>query len=349
MKYSVICPLCENGELLPITLDSFFHLDSSDYEVIFVADEAATAAVAVAETVRQRYPQVPSQIIVNAQVVCRNPKLNNVHKAWAIAGEWIMMADCNVRLPSDALQRLLARWDDTVGMMCSPPIGAQPGNFAAEIECAYLNGFEAKWQLLADRLGYGFAQGKVMFCQKAQIDALGGILLLDNDSCEDAAATKLIRGAGLRIRLPARLFEQPLGRRTLRQVWQRQVRWAKLRRSSFPLWYSLEIALTPVPLLIGLLISHRLWPVLILAACYGGECLLARRAGWHVSWRTPLALLMRDLMMIGVWTAGWLGRTIQWSGKELSLGADDWVTRLQVGLNNRMISIITMLKSFYDR
>ena len=319
MKYTIICPLCENNELLLVTLDSFFRLDCQDYEVIFVADPHATEAVWVARMIAARYPQVASQIIVNADVVCRNPKLANIHKAWAIAGEWIMMADCNVLLPPDAIQRMTERWQDDVGMVCSPPIGSRPGNFPAEVECAFLNSFEAKWQVLADRLGQGFAQGKVMFCHKAQIDALGGILVLDNEACEDAAASKLMRRAGLRIRLPARLFEQPLGRRSLRQVWQRQLRWAKLRRASFPLLYSLEIVITPLPLSIGLLTTHNLWPLLLLGGCYGGECLLALSCGWYVSWRTPLALLVRDLMMVGIWLTGWFGHTIQWSGNRLPL------------------------------
>lgn len=319
MKYTIICPLCETDELLAITLDSFFRLDCQDYEVIFVADTKATAAVAIARMVAARYPQMASRIIVNSAVVCRNPKLSNIHKAWAIAGEWIMMADCNVLLPSDAIQRLADRWQDDTGMVCSPPLGSQPENFPAEVECAFLNTFEAKWQLLADRLGHGFAQGKVMFCRKAQIDALGGILVLDNEACEDAAASKLMRRTGLRIRLPVKLFEQPLGRRSLRQVWRRQLRWAKLRRASFPLLYSMEIVITPLPLSIGLLITHNLWSLVALSGCYGGECLLALSRGWYISWRTPLALLVRDLMMVGVWLSGWFGQTIQWSGNRLPL------------------------------
>jgi ceramide glucosyltransferase len=321
MKHTIICPLCEDSALLATTLASLFQLDGQDYEVIFAADDNAGAAIAVAETVRQQ-SSVPSRIIVNSLVYCHNPKLNNLYKAWHLAqGEWIMLVDCNMLLPSDAWQRLESRWQATTGMVCSPPVGSQPDNWWAEVECAFLNTFEAKWQVLADRLGYGFCQGKVMFCHKTQFEHLGGLIALDAESCEDAAATKLVRHGGLRVRLVARLFEQPLGHRAFRTVWDRQVRWAKLRRNTFPVWYSLEIAAaTSLPMLLALAFAHRpLITLLIVGLSYSSELVLAKCAGWHLSWRTPFAMLTRDLLMIGIWLTGWRGRSIRWSGHELQL------------------------------
>ena len=69
----------------------------------------------------------------------------------------------------------------------------------------------------------------------------GGIRALGAEIAEDAAATKVIRSLGLHVRLVDTPFEQPLGRRSLREVWSRQVRWARLRRSTFPLCFAPEI------------------------------------------------------------------------------------------------------------
>jgi ceramide glucosyltransferase len=320
MKYSLLCPLCESNALLPITLESMFQLDCWDYEIIFAADNDAAGAILVAEALCQRYSWMPSQIVINSIEYCVNPKLNNIYKAWLVAkGDSILMVDCNMRLPIDALARLEARWDDKTGMVCSPPVGCEPGNFAAEVECAFLNTFEAKWQILADWLGYGFTQGKVMFCRKTQFEAIGGLLALDREACEDAAATKLVRGAGLHVRLVRRLFHQPLGHRTFKQIWHRQLRWAKLRRVTFPLWYAAEILTTPLPLLLALAISLH-WAILLwLLVGYVSELMIAELAGWHLSWRMPLALVTRDVMILGIWVCGWFGNHFRWSGRELSL------------------------------
>ena len=72
------------------------------------------------------------------------------------------------------------------------------------------------------------------------LDQWGGIDALDEDTAEDAATTKVVRRDGYRVRLAPRTVPQPLGARSLRLVWQRQCRWAQLRRHSFPALYVLE-------------------------------------------------------------------------------------------------------------
>jgi ceramide glucosyltransferase len=324
MKYSLICPLCEYTDLLSLTLESLFHMACADYEIIFAAEPSARLAIHVATALCRRYPAIPAKVIVMSTNYCVNPKLNNVQKGWlAASGEWVLMIDCNILAPADAIQRLEARWSPTVGMVCSPPVGTQPANFWAEVECCFLNSFEAKWQMLADRMGYGFVQGKVMFCQKQQFDRLGGLPALDLESCEDAAATKLIRRAGLQARLVKTLFHQPLGARSFGRVWQRQLRWAKLRRTTFPLWFALELLCTPVPLMAALLDLPPVWPVGVFLAFYLIEIGFAKWQGWHLSWRTPLAMLVRDVMLIGLWIAGWFGDDILWAGQRLALHRPD--------------------------
>src|SRR5262249_31678248 len=70
------------------------------------------------------------------------------------------------------------------------------------------------------------------------------------ESAEDAATTKAVRDLGLRVRLVDAPFEQPLGYRSAREVWARQLRWAQLRQASFRQYYALEIlagSLAPLP------------------------------------------------------------------------------------------------------
>ena len=136
-------------------------------------------------------------------------------------------------MPRDYIERLFASWRTDTGLVASPPIGSQPEGFWAELECAFLNTYQARWQYIADAFGFGFAQGKTMLWRRADLERAGGIEALANEVAEDAAATKVVRGAGLKVRLVDRPFPQPLGHRTAAEVWHRQVRWARLRRASF--------------------------------------------------------------------------------------------------------------------
>ena len=123
------------------------------------------------------------------------------------------MADSNVLMPRDYIERLLAAWRPDTGLVSSPPVGCRPDGFWAELECAFLNTYQVRWQYAAAAIGLGFAQGKSMLYRRSQIEAAGGIRLLATEPAEDAATTKLVRAAGLRIRLVDAPFEQPLGYR----------------------------------------------------------------------------------------------------------------------------------------
>jgi len=229
-------------------------------------------------------------------------------------------------MPPDYLQRLLSRVTHDTGLVCSPPLGIAPDGFAADLECAFLNGFQARWQLNADALGFGFAQGKTMLMRRADLEAAGGIAALARELAEDAAATKAFRGLGLRVRLTQMPFGQPLGRRSLRDLWSRQVRWARLRRASFPICYAAEILTGPLLPLLGLAVladsvALPLQPVLTLFAAlwYGGEALMTWFAGWPLSWRFLPAAILRDLMLPAVWAAGWWRGRFVWRGTTMSV------------------------------
>ena len=138
-----------------------------------------------------------------------------------------------------------------------------PAGVWAELECAFLNTYQARWQYLADTLGAGFAQGKTMLWRRAVLQQAGGIEALARDLAEDAAATKVVDAQGLRVRLVDAPFGQPLGYRGTDEVWNRQVRWARLRRASFPACYLPELLTgAPLPLLAcGLVAAHADLPV----------------------------------------------------------------------------------------
>jgi len=194
----------------------------------------------------------------------------------------------------------------------------------AELECAFLNTYQARWQCFADSVGLGFAQGKTMLWRREILERGGGIHALARELAEDAAATKLVGRQGLRVRLVARPFGQPLGRRTLAEVWQRQIRWARLRRDTFKLFFAVEIFAGAIPsLLAAMLVATAMdWPVLGISAAlaclwYLLEMALAHVAGWHLSWRSVPLCVLRDLLLPVLWLAAWIGNEFEWRGNAM--------------------------------
>jgi ceramide glucosyltransferase len=224
----------------------------------------------------------------------------------------------------------MARWRVDTGIVCAPPIGSAPGSAAADLECAFLNTYQARWQYTGEALGFGFAQGKTMLWRRAVLEAGGGIEALGAEIAEDAAATKLIHRAGLRAHLVSAPFEQPLGPRRWRDVWARQVRWARLRRATFPWAFAPELLTTGLFCLLGAGFGAREWGLnplsgVLLAALvwYGAEALLARVAGWPLGiWSAP-AWIARDLSLPWLWVQAWTSDSFVWRGNAMSVAEEE--------------------------
>jgi ceramide glucosyltransferase len=324
---TIVQPLCGVEAFSRDTLRSIFALDYPTYEVIFCLASADDPIAPLVRGAIGANPHRPARLLIGDDRISANPKLNNVVKGWKAARhDWVIIADSNVLMPSDYIQRLLARWRSDTGIVCAPPIGTRPESFAAEIECAFLNTYEARWQYAGDSSGYGFAQGKTMLWRREILEAGGGIEALGAEIAEDAAATKLINAQGFNAHLVAQPFQQPLGRRRLKDVWSRQVRWARLRRATFPLFFLPEILTTSLFTLAAAGVAapefglNAASGVVAMAFFwYGAEAILAMAAGWPLTWRMPFAWLARDLLLPLVFAKAWTGHAIVWRGNAMSV------------------------------
>jgi len=332
---SLLRPICGYENFLAETLGSSFRLDVPDYEILFCAARQDDPAVPIVRRLIEANPRVPARLLIGDDGISANPKLGNLVKGWdAARHEWIIMADSNVMMPRDFVQRLLGAWRSDSGVVCSMPIGARPANFWAELECAFLNTLQARFQYVSEALGWGFAQGKAMLFRRDIVERTGGIRALAAETAEDAATTKLVRAAGLRVHLVDSPFEQPLGRRRAGEVWARQLRWARLRRVSFPLLFLPELmvgsALPSAALAIAAaahgFAAAAIGIALLLAVWLTAEAALARAVGWRFTPRTALAVLLRDLLLPALWIAAWLGADYVWRGNHITAHArdEDW-------------------------
>jgi len=321
---SIVVPVRGIDNFIEVTLESSISLSYAEYEVIYCIASESDPAVPIVRSMIASHPGARAYLLIGDDRISANPKLNNIVKGWnAAAHDWIIIADSNVLMPRDGVQRLLALWGPNTGLVCSPPIGCRPQGFWAELECAFLNTYQARWQYLADTIGAGFAQGKIMLWRREVLARAGGIEALARELAEDAAATKVVRAQGLRVRLVDAPFGQPLGARRLADVWNRQVRWARLRRASFQGLFVGEVlssALAPAACcaFLAWAADVSIAPALaaFLAVWYAAECLLARAAGWHVSALSPLAFVLRDLMLPAVWLSGWRAAFV-WRGNAM--------------------------------
>jgi ceramide glucosyltransferase len=324
---SIVQPLCGVESFSRETLRSIFSLDYPDYEILFCLASAEDPIAPLVRGAIEAHPERTARLLIGDDRISANPKLNNVVKGWKAASrEWIIVADSNVLMPPDYIQRLLARWRPNTGIVCAPPIGTLPASFGAEIECAFLNTYEARWQYAGEAAGFGFAQGKTMLCRREILEAGGGIEALGAEIAEDAAATKVIHAQGLDAHLVNMPFQQPLGARRPRDVWSRQLRWARLRRATFPLHFAPEILTTSLVTIAAAAFAApefglASWASVLLAALlwYAAEAFLALVADWPLSWRSPAAWIIRDLLLPVLWAQALTGANVVWRGNAMNV------------------------------
>jgi len=332
---SVLRPVCGVENFLTETLRSTFQLNHPDYEVIFCAARQDDPAVPIVRGIIESNPELPARLLIGDDGIANNPKLGNLVKGWdAAKHEWIVIVDSNAMMTPDLLHNLFAAWRTDTGAVCSMPIGSRPETFAAELECAFLNTLQARFQYVSEALGWGFAQGKTILLRRDIVDAAGGIRALAAETAEDAATTKLVRGVGLSVHLVDRPVEQPLGRRRVKEVWERQLRWARLRRVSFPILFLPELfvggALPAAALAFatsdGGFGTSTAAVLSLLAIWLAAEAALARAAGWHFTGRLTAALLIRDLLLPVLWITAWLGSGYVWRGNRVTAQPrQDWL------------------------
>lgn len=323
-KITLLRPVCGLDPFDEETLESSFLLDHPDLEILFCAERPEDPACALVRRLIARHPTKDARLLIGEDKISANPKLNNLVKGWAAArGEYVAMADSNLLLPPDYLDRLLAVWDEDCALVSSPAAGIRPGNLWGAVECAFLNGYQARWQLTADSVGLGFAQGKTLFVRKDWLDAAGGLGLLGREMAEDVAFTKLVRSHGRKVRLTRQVFAHPVGSRKAEAVWGRQLRWSRLRRDGFPGLFALEILQGGLPPALLLAASAPLiWLAPFLALWYGAEWALARLAGWPSGPRDVAAMILRDLSLPVLWASTWARRGFEWRGNAMGAAHD---------------------------
>ncbi len=331
---SLVIPLRGVENFTTLTIPRAFQLDWPNYEIIFCVADSADAVIPHVKSKIAAFPHIRASLLVGDDRISANPKLNNCVKGWrAATSEWVILADSNVLMPDHYIATLMSAWRKDSGLVCSPPLGSRPADLGSELECTFLNTFQCRYQYAAETLGQGFAQGKTMLWNKPLLDSLGGIEALGAEIAEDAAATKLVRASGRSVHLAPAPFEQPLGTRSFAEVWSRQARWARLRRVTFPQFFAPEILVGGIPPLFLALAAALLAGadgktlvavmVAVLGLYYLPELALAKLKGWHVSWTSFPAMIMRDALLPLIWARSWMGSSVSWRGNMMTVGTQE--------------------------
>ncbi|MFZ5778952.1 MAG: glycosyltransferase [Pseudomonadota bacterium] len=328
--FSIVAPMVGEADASEAYVRCLADLAGRGAEVLICVTSEADPAI---RRTRSHWPQAP--ILIGSDDTF-NPKLNNVRKGLDAASRPVVaLCDAGISLGGAELAGAAAPLAGEVGLVLALKAGASPANFAAELECAYINGHQARFLKAADRLGMPVASGGVTILSRDVLGRIGGHQGFLNYLADDYSVVRTVREVtGRSTRLADVMPRLPVGRRRLADVWRRQVRWGSTRLNLSPEVRGL-VVLEPA---IGWLISGLAavaaassaglpgaWlPIVVIlhsAVWLAGE-------GWFLAaYQLPfgprawLAALAREALVPLLAIQAWRGRhRIDWRGTDLAAG-----------------------------
>src|SRR5262245_49388210 len=328
--FSIIAPLAGAHDATAAYIGDLAALSRAGAEVLICVADEADEAVAPA---RQLWPGAP--ILVGSDRTF-NPKLNNVRKGLEAAGRPVVaLSDAGIVLSVEELAAASAQLSDKVGLVLALKAGEAPQNFAAEMECAYINGHQARFLLAADRLGMPVASGGVTILARDVLQRIGGYQGFLNYIADDYSVVRAVRDQIGRTTWLANFMPRlPVGGRRWRAVWRRQVRWGSTRLN-LPTEVKALVLFEPA---IGWLASALAGMVALLAVGASAPVVAAAVVGHTIAWlaaeawfvagyglpfglRAWIAALAREALVPVLAAQAWRRRhEIDWRGTTRAAG-----------------------------
>lgn len=325
---SILKPVKDLDEGGEENLRSFFHLDYSEFEIIFSVADHEDPARPVIENLLREYPHVKARLIVGDIPLGPNPKVNNLIRGFERARyDWILISDSNVRVSPDYLASLAKQVKPETGLVTSSVVGSGMKNIGAHLESTFLNSFLTRWMVFSHRLARPLVLGKSMLFRRSVAERFGGIKILSPFLAEDYMAGEAMRALGYEVTLSLHPVDQYLGNYPLRQFWKRHVRWGRIRKSQAPLVFLIEPWTGALGSgLLGARALSQLLPLsfidaLVLHLLFWLLCdlIIFKCVKTTIHWKTSLAWLAREILSLPLWFHTLMGNLVEWRGKKLKL------------------------------
>jgi ceramide glucosyltransferase len=328
--FSIVAPMVGMRDASPAYVGRLADLWRAGAEVLICVTTEHDEAVA---RTRAEWPDAP--ILVGSDDTF-NPKLNNVRKGLEAASRPVVaLCDAGIDLTLPELSAAAAHLSDKVGLVLALKTGDRPENFAAEMECSYINGHQARFLMAADRLGMPVASGGVTILTRDVLERIGGHQGFLNYLADDYSVVRMVRDHLSQTTWLARVMPRLLvGGRRWQDVWQRQVRWGSTRLKLSPEvralvllepaigWLASGIALIVALLAVG---AAPIWLALAVAlhtvAWFAAEAWFLAGHGLPFGPRAWAAALAREALVPLLAVQAWRGRNrIDWRGTNLAAG-----------------------------
>ncbi|MBW4443465.1 MAG: glycosyltransferase [Plectolyngbya sp. WJT66-NPBG17] len=330
---SVLVPICGLDEGAIENWSSLCTQDYPCYEVLFGVVDQNDPAVPVLHELQARF-------LDRVQVFVGLPPRGINHKDSTLSYllektkyEILIFADSDIRVSPNYIQTVTAPLDRVDVITCAY-IAHDPHFFASAVAslgrcCDFIPS-----ALIARALDRGlqFAIGVTIAVRKTTLMSFGGLHL--NRIGSDHNLGKRAAKAGYRVELSQLVLESDTGRETIRDLFQRELRWSRtIRFNKGAIYYSMIFCYGTVFCLPLLLISNfSIWAIALSVLTYVIRYTQSSIAIFSMNSPNLLrwlwALPFRDGLSFVIWVLGGVGREAYWRGRRLRIEGDGLIRQV---------------------
>ncbi len=330
---SLLKPLKGVNEQIRACAESFFRLDYDAFELIFAVDEEGDPAQLMVQDLMNSHSHVSCRVLVTGHSDRINPKIHKLMAMEEISSAGVLwVTDANVRVEPLTLKRLLSEMTQKkVKLLFSPIRGCGSVSFGSLIENSYINSFLsgnviAAWKMLT----HPIIVGKSILLEREALRQFGGFGFFKNFLAEDYVMGDSYRRSALPMGLSDSWIDNVNSHTPVGGCRDRLLRWAQLRFHIKPHVYLLEPVANPMFYAVAAFISggftHPNWLAAVLLLKILFELWGFHRLNAWGDARTrqialfPLAVVVKDLLMVWIFIAPFFRHTVRWSGAPVRIG-----------------------------
>lgn len=327
---TILKPLHGADPLLEEALTSQCQQDYPKFQIICGLQDPTDPARAIVERLRQRFPNVDLQLVINPTPHGTNRKIANlINMLPAAKYETLVISDADIHAPPDYLRILAATLAQPgVGLATTGYVGLPASRaWPALLGTAGINHIFLPGTLLARAMGRQDCLGATMTLRRATLAQAGGLEALADHLADDNILGQHIRALGLDVALAPVIVATTVPETTWHALWRHELRWGRTIRALAPrafaastlqfklVWAALAVLAAPTPQSLGFFAA--IWLFAAFAA-HGGERALAPRLK-GLAFAAPVWLLpLREALSFAILLASYAGNRVEWRGQTLS-------------------------------
>lgn len=333
---TILKPLCGDEPLLEDALASCCSQDYPKFQIVFGIQDPNDPALAVVARIRERFPDCDIALVVDSTPHGPNRKVANlINMLPSARHEVLVISDSDLHLAPNYLSRLVTSLEKPgAGLVTSLYIGLPPedGRWPARLGCTQISHNFLPGVLIARAMGRQDCLGSTAMLRRETLEKTGGLNALSALLAEDNVLGQRVRNLGLSVELADTVPAALVPEKTLRALWQHEIRWTSTIRALAPV--SLVGSTLQYPLfwsLLAVLLSGGApWSLVLFVAGWGLRAITAGMIDSALLPRvgrpapaTPLwALPVRDLLSVAEIVASFGVSEVVWRGHKLGTNSD---------------------------